>query len=116
MSKFPETDITVYGNQDLKNKPRRDCLVTSVSASRAVGCGFESRPGFTKDHHKMVGYKLHPCMAHRRKGRSFTVQPDCLKGRVVCETVKGDMHLWSIPRVGYCILVPDKYLVAEKAL
>ena len=31
-----------------------DGLVVSVSASHAVGRGFASRPGHTKDHHKMV--------------------------------------------------------------
>ena len=45
----------------------------------------------------------------------FGVQPDCLKGRVVFGTVYGDMHLkdllGSIARVGYCIPVPDFYLV-----
>ena len=39
----------------------------------------------------------------------------CLKCRVVFGTVYGDMHLkdnlGSIARVGYCILVPDFYLV-----
>ena len=48
-------------------------------------------------------------------GRSLTVQPDCLKGQVVCGTVYGDMHLkdlmGSIARVGYCNPVPDFYLV-----
>ena len=53
------------------------------------------------------------------------MQPDCLKGRIVCGTVYGDMHLkdllGSIVRVGYRIPVPDYYLVhmafaAEKAL
>ena len=48
------------------------------------------------------------------------------KGRIVCGTVKGDMHLkdllGSFVRVGCRILVPDFYLVlhgplaAEKAL
>ena len=46
---------------------------------------------------------------------SLTVQPDCLKGRLVCGTVYGDMHLkdllGSITRVGYCIPVLDFYLV-----
>ena len=49
------------------------------------------------------------------KGRSLTVQPECLKGRLVCGTVYGDMHLkdllGSIVRVGYRIPVPDFYLV-----
>ena len=53
-------------------------IVVSVSASHRVGSGFASRPGHTKDHHY---------------GRSLRVQPDCLKGRVVCGTVYGDMHL-----------------------
>ena len=52
---------------------------------------------------------------HNLLGWSLAVQPDCLKGRVVCGTVYGDMHLrdllGSIVRVGYCILVPDFYLV-----
>ena len=43
------------------------------------------------------------------------MQPDCLKGRVVCGTVYGEMHLkdllGSSARVGYCIQFPDFYLV-----
>ena len=54
------------------------------------------------------------CPAHA-VGRSLTVQPDCLKGRVVCGTVYGDMYLKdllrSIVRVGYRIPVPDFYLM-----
>ena len=46
------------------------------------------------------------------------MQPDCLKGRVVCATVYGDMHLKdllvSIVRVGYRIPVLDFYLVLPK--
>ena len=49
------------------------------------------------------------------RGRSLTVQLDCLKGFVVCGTVYGDMLLkdllGSIVRVGYRIPVPDFYLV-----
>ena len=57
-----------------------------------------------------------PCLACRLYGRSLAVQPDCLKGWVVCGTVYEDMHSkdlqGSIPRVGYRIpLVPDFYLV-----
>ena len=48
-------------------------------------------------------------------GRSLTVQPDCLKGRVVCGTAYGDMHfkdlLASIAGIWYCIPVPDFYLL-----
>ena len=66
-----------------------------------VGRGFASRPGHTKDHLK--------------KGRGLTVQPDCLKGRVVCGTFYVDLHLkdllGSFVRIGYCIPVPDFYLV-----
>ena len=51
------------------------------------------------------------------QGRCLAVQPDCLKGRIVCETVYGDMHLknllGSFVRVGYCIMVPDFYLVLD---
>ena len=50
-----------------------------------------------------------------RKVKSLTVQPDCLKGRVVCGLVYGDTHLkdllGSFVRVGYRIPVPDFYLV-----
>ena len=46
---------------------------------------------------------------------SLAVQPNCLKGRVVCGTVYGEMHLkdllGSFVRVGYRIPVPDFYLV-----
>ena len=53
-------------------------------------------------------YKLPPCLAQMCKG-------NCIKGRVVCGTVYGDMHLkyllGSIPTVGYCILVPTFYQV-----
>ena len=56
-----------------------------------------------------------PAWYAMRKGRSLTVKPDCLKGRVVCGTVYGDMHLkdplGSIVRVGYRIPVPDFYVV-----
>ena len=33
-------------------RPRRVGLVFIVSASHVVVCGFASRPGHTKDHHK----------------------------------------------------------------
>ena len=44
---------------------------------------------------------------------SLTVQPDCLKGRVVWRTVYGDMHLKDLlgSIAGYSIPVPDFYLV-----
>ena len=78
-------------------------LVVSVSASHTVGCWSEKC------------YKLPPCIARMCKGRSLTVQPDCLKWQVVCGTVYGDMHLKdflrSITRVGYCVPVPNFYLV-----
>ena len=46
---------------------------------------------------------------------AIAVQPSCLKGRVVCGTVYGEMHLkdllGSLVRVGYRIPFPDFYLV-----
>ena len=55
-----------------------------------------------------------------RYGRGVTVQSDCLKGRVVCGWVYGDMHLKDllglIVRVGYCVPVPDIYLVLHGLL
>ena len=54
------------------------------------------------------------------------MQPNCLKGQVVYGTVYGNMHfkdpLGSVIREGYCIPVPDFYILcymafdAEKAL
>ena len=50
-----------------------------------------------------------------RSGLPVVIQPNCLKGRVVCGTVYGEMHLkdllGSFVRVGYRIPVPDFYLV-----
>ena len=57
-----------------------------------VSCDFASRPGHTKDHHEN-GTNCLPAWHAMRYGRSLTVQPDCLKGRVVCGTVFGDVHL-----------------------
>ena len=37
---------------DYKLSPCWVGLVVSMSASHTVGCGFTSRPGHTKDHHK----------------------------------------------------------------
>ena len=54
--------LTLYNNTDndtviviiciLEVKPCWVGLVVSMSASHMVGCGFASRPGHTKDHHK----------------------------------------------------------------
>ena len=67
--------------------------VVSMLASRVVGHGFNNRPGHTKDHHKNC----------------------CVKGRVVCGTVYGDMHykdlLGSIEKSRVLYPVPDFYLV-----
>ena len=71
--------------------PCRVGLVVSVSASRKVDREFASRPGHTKDHHKN-GTDCLPVWHTMRWVRSLTVQPDCLKGRVVCGTVYGDMY------------------------
>ena len=57
-------------------------------------------------------------ISHMTYGRSLKVQPDYLRGWVVCVTVYGDMHLkdllGSIARVEYCNPVPDLYLVLPK--
>ena len=67
-------------------------LVVSVSASHTAGRGFASRPDHTKDHHKN-GTNCLPAWHAMRLGWSLAVQPDCLKGLVVCGAVYGDMHL-----------------------
>ena len=49
-----------------------------------------------------------------RKFRNLTVQPNCLKGPVLCGTICMEIHskkLESIARIGYCIPVQDFYLV-----
>ena len=95
--------------------PCRVGLVVSVSASRTVGREFASRPGHTKDHHKNGTNCLPDWHACVNVGVWQCMQPNCLKGRVVCGTVYGDMHLkdllGSFVRVGYRIPVPDFYLV-----
>ena len=84
--------------------------------SHGVGCGFVPQLGHTKDHHKYGTNCLsagHAGITY--KGRSLTVQPDLVKGRIVCVIVYGDKRykdiLGSMARVGYCIPVPDFYLV-----
>ena len=81
--------------------------MVSVSASHTVDSEFASRPGHTKDHHKN-GTDCLTVWHAMRWGRSLTVQPDCLKGRVMYGTVYGDMHLKdllvSLVRVGYGFL------------
>ena len=65
----------------------------------------------TKDHHKNSTNYL-PTWHAAHSGRSLAMQPNCVKGRVVCSTVYGDMHykdlLGFIVRV---IPVPDFYLL-----
>ena len=94
-------------------KPCRVGLVVSVSATHTAGRGLASRPGHTKDHHKMVQTaSLHGTQCIRVGVWQCSLT---LKGRVVCGTVYGDMHLkdllGSIVRVGYRIPVPDFNLV-----
>ena len=48
--------------------------------------GFATRLGHIKDHHKMV--QTSSCMVRN----ALAVQLDCLKGRIVCRTVYGDIH------------------------
>ena len=95
-------------------KPCRVGLVVSVSASHIVGHEFASQQGHIKDQHEN-GTNCLPAWHAMRKGMSLAVQPDCLKGRVVCGTVYGDMRLkdllGSFMRVVYRIPVPDFYLV-----
>ena len=90
-------------------------LLVSVSASRMVGRGFTSRPGHTKGHHKNGTNCLPALHACVRAGVCSAARLS--KDRVVCGTVYGDMHLKdpleSIERVGYCIPVPDFYLVLQ---
>ena len=70
--------------------------------------------GHTKDHHKNDTDCL-PAWHAMRQGMSLAVQTNCLKGRVVCGTVYGEMHfkdlLGSFVRVGYRIPFSDFYLV-----
>ena len=72
--------------------PCRAKLVVSVRASHTVGRRFASQPGHTKDHREN-GTNCLPAWHAMRYGWSLAVQPDCLKGRIVCGTVYGDMHL-----------------------
>ena len=68
----------------------RDCIVVSISGSHVVG--HAPQLGYTKDHHK-----------NGKKKASLLVQPDCVKGQVVWETVYGNMHykdLGLIKRIG----------------
>ena len=106
--------MSIYPHPVIINTPINYTMVVSVSASRTVGREFASRPGHTKDHHKN-GTNCLPAWHSMLKGRSLTVQPDSLKGRVVCGTVYGDMYLkdllGSFVRVGYRIPVSDFYLV-----
>ena len=67
---FPEIHAST-NSAFLDGGPCQVGLVFRLSASHTVGRGFASLPGHTKDHHQL----------------------DCLKGRVVCGTVCGDMNL-----------------------
>ena len=70
----------------------------SVSASHTVDRESASRPGHTKDHHKN-GTNCLPAWHAMRLGRSLAVQPDCLKGRVVCGTVEWGHALKRSPGI-----------------
>ena len=60
---------------------------------------------------KLLSLKFNSPFKHNFGAGMF----DYLKGRVVCGTVYGDMHLKDLlgskVRVGYCIMAPDFYLV-----
>ena len=75
--------------------PCRDGLVVSVSTSHAVNRRFAPWLGHSKDDDKQG--------------------TNCRKDRVACGTVYWDMYLkdllGSITRVGYCIPIPDFYIV-----
>ena len=101
----------------LSLEPRQVGLVVSVSASHAVGRRFAPRPGHTKNHHTN-GTNWLP--AWQSKGRSLTSTARLSKrpGSVWnCLWVYALKHLLgSIARVGYCISVPDFYLVLHVLL
>ena len=87
-------------------------FVVSFGASHAVGHGFAPQQACPKKNIKTV-QNASCCLACMRYGRSLTVQLDFIKGWVVC--VYQNMHLkdllGSIARVGYCIPVPNFYLL-----
>ena len=66
-----------------------------MSAAHVVGFGFAVRPGHDKDHKMVYPSAL---IARRRYCRSLAVQPVRAKGRVLCETVYGDMPFKDISR------------------
>ena len=93
-------------------RPCRDIFMFSVIVSHAVGRGFATRPGHIKDPY----INDTNCLPAWHAGFMVGVlRLDCVKGRVVCGTVYGDMHykdlLGSIVRVGYCVPIPDFYLL-----
>ena len=75
-----------------------DGFVLSMSISHAVGGGFASWLGHTKDHYNATNClpALHAGIREGVWQCSVTV-----KGRIVCRTVNGDMHY----NVG-CVLRP----------
>ena len=90
--------------------PCRVGLVVSVPASHTVARGFASRLGHTKDHHTNYLPALHAFVS-----RSWTVTArlsqtpgsvwNCLWGHALKRYPEIN------PKVGYCIPVPDFYLV-----
>ena len=78
-------------------------LSVSMSTSYAVGRRFAPNQGPTKDHHKN-GTNCLPALHACVRGRSLTVQSDCLKGLVVCETVWVHSDLERIARVRYYLM------------
>ena len=104
--------VTLRRKQTKKRVVMAYCHIL-VSASHAVCLGYAYRSGHAKDSHK-IG-KNASLLGMHALGRSLTVLPDSVKGRIVCGTVYRDMHfkdlLRSIVRVGYLIPVPDFYLM-----
>ena len=105
--------ITLRRKQTKKKRVVMAYCHILVSASHAVCRGYAHRPGHAKDSHK-IG-KNASLLGMHALGRSLTVLPDSVKGRIVCGTVYRDMHfkdlLRSIVRVEYLIQVPDFYLM-----
>ena len=86
--------------------PHLDSLVVSVSTYYVEDCEWALRQSHQRSSKKW--YTLY--YASRYKGRSLAVQPDCVRGWVVCGYVYKDL-LESITGVGYCIPVLDFNLV-----
>ena len=86
IAKMPYTAHRVY---NICGGPHWDRLVASVFASHAIGRGFAPRPVciIPKTIIKMV--QTASLLFTQALDRSLAVQPDCVKGQVVCGTFNG---------------------------